>query len=242
MADTKKGMAIKTIGTETVTITSGTNVISTSLGTNVVNVAGGTNVFNVSTGTNVVSISGSVTADVTNTVGITGTVDVTNTVAVAGGTNVFSVSTGTNVVSVSTGTNAVKTNLFNGTNEIFVGTNGQIKAEIVPESVTQINKFATGSVTNTGTLVLSHTVTSGKTFVGHIASFGSFEQGKATLTLEDGTNVTNALAFYGQAGLTVPQNINGISLLGDGTKLLKLTVTNAGETDTFEANIQGYEK
>lgn len=291
MADTKKGMAIKTTGTETVAIVSGTNTIGVSGGTNVfavstgtnvvtidggtntLSVDGGTNVFAVSTGTNVVTIDGG-----TNVLSVDGGTNVfavntgtnvvtidggTNTLTVEGGTNVFSVSTGTNVVAidsgtnvvtiggtntinVSTGTNVAKTALWDGTNQASIDTNGALKVEgsitVIPEVVTLVNKYGTASVTNTGTLTLSHTVTSGKTFIGHVCSAGGAEACYATLTLEDGTNVTNALTFFSQAGLTIQQKISGVTLVGDGTKLVKLTLTNIGETDNFYPNFQGEEK
>ena len=131
----------------------------------------------------------------------------------------------------------------NGANTLAIDSNGAIMTSIVPAAQTEVYKYDTGTaVTNTGTKAVDYVVTSGKTFIGTTVLSGSRGATKAQVALVDGTNVTNVATYFQLAGENNSVGIESIKLLGNGTNLVRLTITNLDDTTDLYGTIQGIEK
>lgn len=210
--------------------------------------------------TNTVTVSGSVDANVTNTVTVSGSVDanVTNTVTVsatdldirnltasdqitiASGTNTLAIdSNGAAAVTVSSGSISI----VQGTNTLSIDTNGAIKTSIVPVATTAVFAYATeANVTNGGSKNIEYTVTTGKTFTGATVLAGCRGAVKVAFGIADGTNYTPYGVYFQQPAENDSVSISSLSLVGDGTKKVRLTVTNLDDTTDVYGTIQGTEQ
>lgn len=138
---------------------------------------------------------------------------------------------------------SVNTNskITDGTDTLAVNSDGSIN--VVVADGTEICDYQTSAaVATNGTDDFDYVVTSGKTFKGQFVLVGGRGATQATVGTYDGTTFVPKAVYFQQPAMNIPIPISTLTLLGDGTAAIRVTVKNLDKSASdLYCTIQGAE-
>lgn len=198
-----------------------------------------------------VSVSG--TVDVGNTVNVqatdldirgltfgTDSVDVSgSSVGIAGSVTVEATDLDIRALDAATDNVAIK----DGANALAIAADGSIKVQIVEQAgTTNVCEHAasSGTVASEGTSEHDYVVPNGKTFTGESVLVGARGQAMVEVGIWDGAAFAVKYTWFQEPKDNPTQPIAKLSLLGDGTKAIRVRITNRdGSASAVYSNISG---
>jgi hypothetical protein len=225
MADTQTGIPTR--------ITNGANTLALD--------ANGSASFQLFDGTNkaIVSTNGELT--------------VGGQIAIADGTNTLTLdNNGSASVQIFKGANLwnIDTNgagltigsIVNGTNTLAIDTNGNIGVVINETAATPVFFYSTSAaVAQNASVNFDYVVTNTKDFTGVQVAVGSRGATKVTVSEFDGTTAVPQMTYFQLAGDTKVMTIPGITIAGDATNAVRVSVTNLDSATDLYCSIYGNE-
>ena len=232
-----------TAATDTVSIAAGSNALAIdSNGAIAVSSVGGTVTVGGSVSvSNTVAVSAS-SLDIRPITSATDSIAVSGTVSLASNTSVAVTASDLDIRNLTAATDVVT--IGSGTNTLAIDSNGYATVNVVAAaSGTMVTAYGASSndVAKNGTFTFDSVVTSGKTFTGNDICVGSRAACKVQIGSWNGTAFTALRTFFQQPSVNDSMPIGSLSVVGDGTKAVRVIVTNLDQATTLYCSITGSE-
>jgi hypothetical protein len=129
-----------------------------------------------------------------------------------------------------------------GVETLAINTDGSINAVTSKQLSGNVVDYGTSAaVAKDGTADFDYVVATGKTFVGSSIIVGTRGACKVTFGTYDGSTFVTKGVLYQHAAFNGPIQIPNLTLLGDGTALIRVTVKNLDAATDLFCTIQGQE-
>jgi hypothetical protein len=129
-----------------------------------------------------------------------------------------------------------------GTETLAINTDGSINAVTTKQLSGNVVDYGTSAaVAKDGTADFDYVVATGKTFIGSNILVGTRGACKVTFGTYDGTTFVPKGVLFQQAAFNGPIQIPNLTLVGDGTNLIRVTVKNLDSATDLFCTIQGQE-
>jgi len=130
-----------------------------------------------------------------------------------------------------------------GTDLLAVNTDGSINVTITPQTVGLVNNYELSSaVAKDASVNFDYLVTSGKLFVGDYIHVGSRTEVEVKWGTYNGTTFTPKGRIIQNRGFNPGIEIPALTLTGNGTDVIRVTVKNFDNATDISCTIQGQER